>query len=88
MTDPKIPPIDYPDVLNELEKLRRICLYSPTGQVKKTPDLREANRALASMVGALKAMEKRARETTENPGHSTDRQADELKRKFLQQAIK
>ena len=87
MTDPKKILITYPDVLKKLEELRRICLYSPTGQVKKTPDLREANRALASTIGALKAMGKHAQNTTHQDSQTT-RDADELKKKFLERARK
>ena len=88
MTDSEKTPVTYPDVLKKLEEMRRLCLYSPTGQVKKTPDLREANRALASMIGALKAMDKHASDTTGQQDSQTTRQADELKRKFLERTRK
>lgn len=62
--------IDYRDVLGKLEELRQICLYTPRGRVRKNPNVREANRALASAIGALNGMRRRDGENAAGAGLS------------------
>lgn len=59
---------DYLDVLKKLEELRRICLYTKGGRVRKNPNLGEANRALAHAVSALNGMRKHRKEKIIPPG--------------------
>lgn len=86
--------IDYLDVLDKLEELRQICLYTPRGRVKKNPNVREANRALASAIGALNGLRRRGGENAAGAGLThMDRikidkmPLDDLKERVLERTI-